>query len=77
MSKQLKDLKVGDRVWCGGDSSFCNSDIETITKILKRFDKNTGKRRDEICIGIRRYDSITGGALNPPYAYYIQIINVK
>jgi hypothetical protein len=62
-TKELKDLKAGDLVWCGGDSGFCDSGVEQIVKI------NT---KSIVLSGKRRFDITTGKALNPPLAYYIK-----
>ena len=39
MKIELKDLEVGDKVWCGGDSGFCQDDIEKVEKIEWKFTK--------------------------------------
>ena len=70
--KELEDLKVGDIVYCTGDSGFCDSSYEKIKKIKKRFDNKTGDPYQVIVLsGNRRFDGRDGHAINPPYAYYI------
>lgn len=73
MSK-LKNLNTGDKVWCGGDSGFCHSDIVLVTGTSFKYDENTGEKYKVIHINKSKYDSRTGGALNPPWAYYIKAI---
>ena len=72
---KLSDLKVGDKVWCGGDSGFCQSSTEKITKITTQYHKHTGEPYKVLWIRSRKFSSKHGGALNPPLAYYIQPIN--
>lgn len=78
MKIKLKDLKVGDKVWCGGDSGFCTDSIEKVKKIEWKFDENNGKKYKVIVLGeSRKFDSRDGGAINPPLAYYLVPIEQK
>jgi len=73
--KNLKELVAGDKVWCGGDSSFCHDDIENIVDIKVKYDKNTGEPYNVIILSEnRKFDTRNGWALNPPLAYYIKSI---
>lgn len=75
MKIELKDLEVGNKVWCGGDSGFCYNDIETVEKIQFKFDEDTGEKYKVIVLsGDRKFDSRNGNALNPPLAYYLMPI---
>jgi len=69
-------LKVGDKILVGGDSGFCNDDEETITKIYKKYDENTGKPYNVICCGDWEFSGKEGcgGAMNYARAYYIKSI---
>lgn len=68
----LLDINIGEEVWCGGDSSFCDASIEKVVKISYRYDKKTGEKYKRIHLkGKRKFDARTGMALNPPLAYYI------
>lgn len=72
MKKELKDLEVGNKVWCGGDSGFCRSDIEKVEKIEWKFDEDTGEKYKVIVLsGSRKFDSRNGVAITPPKAYYL------
>ena len=74
--KKLKDLKVGDKVHCTGDSGFCDSSDEKIKKVTVQYDEHTGKAYNVIWLsGGRKFDSRDGGAMNPPLAYYILAID--
>lgn len=69
---ELKDLKVGDKVYCTGDSGFCDSSTEKIKKVTVQYDEHNGKPYNVIWLsGERKFDSRDGGAMNPPLAYYI------
>ena len=70
--KKLSDLEVGDKVWCGGDSGFCRSGNEEITKITTKYDEDSGEPYKVIWIGDRKFDGRHGGAMTPPLAYYIR-----
>lgn len=73
MKKPLKDLEVGDSVWCGGDSGFCRDSIEKVADITFQYDAMTGKKYKVIGLsGGRKFDSMDGNAMNPPLMYYIQ-----
>lgn len=64
--------QVNDKVWCGGDSGFCDSSIETVKEISYKYDENTGVQYSVIHLqGGRKFDSRNGLAINPPMAYYI------
>ena len=72
MDKELKDLEVGDRVLCTGDSSFCDDSTESIKKITTQFDEHSGESYKVLWLeGGRKFDSRDGSAMNPPTAYYI------
>ena len=74
MKIKLKDLKVGNKVWCGGDSGFCRSDIEKVEKIEWKFDEDTGEKYKVIILkGDRKFDSRNGRAMTPPKAYYLMV----
>ena len=69
----LKDLKKGDKVWCGGNSGFCDSDIEFVEKVSYRHNRKTGEKYKVIHLDEdRKFDSRNGKALNPPTAYCIR-----
>ena len=73
--KSLKDLSVGDTVWCGGDSGFCRSSIEVVMSLYKRYDGITGEPYTVIGLsGDRLFDSRDGYAMTPPLAYRIEAI---
>ena len=72
MKIELKNLEVGNKVWCGGDSGFCYSDIEKVKRIEWKFDEDTGEKYKVIILsGSRKFDSRNGGAITPPKAYYL------
>jgi hypothetical protein len=72
MKKELKDLEVGDKVWCGGNSGFCHDGIEQVDKIKRKFDKHTGEKYKVIILsGGRKFDSRNGRPMTPPTAYYL------
>lgn len=72
MKIELKDLEVGNKVWCGGDSGFCRSDIAKVEKIEWKFDEYTGKKYKVIVLsGSRKFDSRDGSPMTPPKAYYL------
>ena len=69
---KLKDLKVGNKVWCGCDSGFCHDSIEKVKKIEWKFSEATGKKYKVIVLSEnRKFDSRDGGAITPPMAYYL------
>ena len=73
---KIKDLEVGDKVWCGGDSGFCTDDVEKVEKIDYKFDKDTGEKYKIIILaGNRQFDSRDGNAINEPTAYYLMHTN--
>lgn len=73
MKIELKDLEVGNKVWCGGDSGFCHDDIETVEKIDWQFDEKTSEKYKVIILsGNRKFDSRDGYAITAPTAYYLQ-----
>jgi hypothetical protein len=75
MKIELKNLIIGDKVWCGGDSGFCDNEIETICNIEFKFDENTGEEYKVIVLeGNRKFDSRDGSAITSPTAYYIKSI---
>ena len=75
---ELKDLKVGDTVYCTGDSGFCDSSNEKIKKVTVQYDEHSGKPYNVIWLsGEREFDSRDGGAMNPPLAYYIVLLDKK
>lgn len=68
----LSQLKVNDKVWCDGDSSFCHLSCETVRMITYQYDEYTGERYKVIWIdGGRKFDGRDGSAMNPPTAYYL------
>ena len=69
---ELKDLKKGNKVWCGGNSGFCYSDIVEVQDISYKFDENTGEKYKVIHTNGQRFDSRNGRPLDPPTAYYIK-----
>lgn len=72
--KTLNNCKVGDTVWCGGDSGFCDSSFEKIKKIEKRYNSITGKPyKIFVLSGNRKFNGITGFAINSPTAYRIEL----
>lgn len=80
MEKNLKDLGIGDKVYCTGDSGFCDSDTMTIVGIghNKIYNNKIHKRviyleEDEHGVDEENsvFDGITGEALTEPTAYYI------
>ena len=83
MKKNLKDLQIGDKVYCTGDNSFCDSNIEIILGI--GYNKIYNNKMHERVIYLEGdedgvdeeylvFDGITGEALTEPTAYYIQTI---
>ena len=69
---ELKDIKEGDFVWHGGDSSFCHPSIREVVKVVKQVDQNTKDAYNEIYLEIdESYDSRDGGPIEGPLAYYI------
>ena len=73
IKKPLAEIEVEDKVWRGGDSGFCRSDIETVKDIAYKYDEDTGEKYKVIILaGNRKFDSRTGYAINPPLAYYIR-----
>ena len=73
MKIELKDLEIGDRVWCGGDSGFCDESVERVKGIEWKFDEDTGEKYKVIVLkGNRKFDSRDGGAITSPTAYYIK-----
>jgi hypothetical protein len=74
--KKLTEVVTDDLVWCGGDSGFCQDDIEKVVDVIVKYDENTGIPYNVIILnGDRRFDSRNGVALNPPTAYYIKAVN--
>lgn len=72
---KLLDLEPGNKVWCCGDSGFCDNGIEKVKKVSFKFDENTGEKYKVIHIaGERLFDSRNGCPLTPPLAYYIEPI---
>ena len=70
--KTLSEHVIGDSVWCGGDSSFCDNSTDKIENIIVQYDNNNGEPYNVIILsGNRRFDSRNGQALTPPMAYYI------
>lgn len=72
MKKELKDIKKGDFVYCTGDSGFCTSSINLVTKVTTQYNEYDGTPYKVIWTGLSKYDARTGNALNPPLAYYIE-----
>jgi hypothetical protein len=73
MKTELKDLQAGDRVWCGGNSGFCDNGIETVRRIDWKFDEDTGEKYKVIILsGGRKFDSRNGKPITPPTAYFIK-----
>lgn len=72
MKIQLKDLEIGNEVWCGGDSGFCHAGVERVERVEFKFDENSGEKYKVIILnGNRKFDSRYGGAITPPKAYYL------
>ena len=76
MEIDLKDLEKGNKVWCGGDSGFCDDGIEKVKKIEWKFDENTGEKYKVVILSEKRkFDTRDGSAITPPYAYYLMPID--
>lgn len=72
MKIQLDKLKEGDFVYCTGDSGFCTDSTEKVTKVSIQYDSKTGKPFSVIRLSEgRKFDARDGGAMNPPFAYYL------
>jgi hypothetical protein len=73
MYKELKNIEIGDSVFCTGDSNFCDSSTETVVNTTTKYDENNGEPYKIIWLdGERGFDSRSGYAINPPTAYYIE-----
>jgi hypothetical protein len=73
MKIELKNLEIGNKVWCGGESGFCWNRIEEIKEIEWKFDKDTGKKYKIIVLNEgRKFDSRSGRAITSPIAYYLE-----
>lgn len=73
MKIDLKNIEYGNKVWCGGDSGFCDSDIEVVIDISFKYDENTGCKYKVIHLsGDRLFDSRDGKAVTSPKAYYLK-----
>ena len=70
--KELKNLEIGNKVWCGGYSGFCYDDIVEVKKISYKYDENTGEKYKVIHTSSQMFDSRDGSPLEPPTAYYIK-----
>lgn len=69
---KLTDLKVNDKVFCDGYTSFCTPTWETVRKITYQFDEKTGEKYKVIWVdGGRKFDSRDGSAMNSPTMYYL------
>jgi len=69
-----KDLQIGDMVYCGGCSGFCDEDKEKVEDISFRFDPKNGERYKIIHLSNNRlFDSRNGRAITPPIAYQIVV----
>lgn len=72
MKIEIKDLVEGNKVWCGGNSGFCDNDVEEVKGIEFKFDEDTGEKYKVIILsGGRKFDSRTGEAMTPPTAYFL------
>ena len=72
-NKKLKDLKIGDKVVCDGDSGFCDRSIEKIKDITIQYDKNTGEKYTIIHLdGDQQFDTRNGDCIKGAMAYYIE-----
>lgn len=70
---KLKDLKIGDGVFCHCSSGHGQGGPDNVEKISYKYDENTGDKYAVIHIsGNHQFDSRTGDALTPPTAYYIE-----
>ena len=73
MKIQLKDINEGDKVFCGGSSGFCHNGVEVVVMTSFKYDENTGEKYKVIHLhDNHQYDSRTGRAMNPPWAYSIR-----
>jgi F0F1-type ATP synthase gamma subunit len=71
---KLKELKIGDSVFCTGDSGFCSYSYEKIKKIEYQYDEKTGKKYKVICLSNNhKFDSRNGLAITEPTGYYIKV----
>jgi hypothetical protein len=71
--KSLRDLEVGDLVFHTGDSGFCRSSYEKVSAVDYRYDSRTGEKYKTVKVSSGWFDTRTGHAKTPPYAYYIVI----
>lgn len=63
--------KVGDKVHIMCYTSMGDDSEDTVTKITKKYDENTGKPYKVIWCGKHAFDSRDGSAITVPYMYYI------
>ena len=54
------DVTEGDYVVADGDSSFCTMSIAKVSKIISKFDEDTGELYEVIILGSDWYDGRTG-----------------
>ncbi len=71
-----KNVKVGDTLRITGDSGFCYPSDEVVTSLEPKYDESTGAKYNVIHTGTGAYSSLTGGAVKPPKAYYIDYVKV-
>jgi hypothetical protein len=64
-------LKVGDKVYIDCFTSMGTGGISEVTKIVKKYDSDTGKPYDVIYFGDHQFDSRNGDAISSPTMYYI------
>ena len=70
--KELKDLKIGDKVYHDCDSGFCHGSVEEIMNITTQYEELTGESYSVIHLkGNMKFDVRTGWAITTPTAYYI------
>jgi hypothetical protein len=66
-----KEAEVNDKVFCTGDSGFCDPSYEKVSKITQKYDEDTGKPYRIIHYGKQMFDGRDGCAINSPMAYYL------
>jgi hypothetical protein len=70
--KTLAQLVKGDKVYCDGNSGFCDPSFERVKKTTFQFDEKSGKKYKVIWLsGERKFDSRDGSPMTPPLAYFL------
>ena len=73
MSNYYDNIKVGDEVYveCYTSMGASSEGNQTVTELKTKYDEDTGKPYNVICLGKHKFDGRDGGAMNSPTMYFI------